>query len=114
MPVHELVQVEQVLQQLPGGRERRGHQLDQRLGVVGRDVLVGERGAQRARVRCLREPSIGRHAQGLLLHALAPTLQDFGLPTVHESGQAPLKHTIYGGGAHPFSIRSIVAAGIER
>ena len=44
--VDELVQVEQILQQLPALRERRRHQLDQRLGIVGGDVLVGERGAE--------------------------------------------------------------------
>ena len=49
--VDELVQVEQVLQQLPARRERGRDELDERLGVVGRDVLVRERGA-RARRGC--------------------------------------------------------------
>ena len=56
--VDELVQVEQVLQQLPARAERRRDQLDQRLGIVGGDVLVGERRTQRARdaasARCAR------------------------------------------------------------
>ena len=46
MPVHELMDVAQVLQQLPCFAERRGHQLDQRFGIVGSDVLVGERRSQ--------------------------------------------------------------------
>ena len=41
--IDELVQVAQVLQQLPALRERRRNQLDQRLRVVSRDVLVGQR-----------------------------------------------------------------------
>ena len=48
--VDELVQVQQVLQQLPARAEGRRHQLDQRFGVIGGDVLVGQRRAQRGRM----------------------------------------------------------------
>ena len=53
VPVDELMDVAQILQQFPGLAERRGDQLDQRFGKIGGDVLVGERRAQRGRVRSL-------------------------------------------------------------
>ena len=74
--VDELVQVEQVLQQLPAGAEGRRDELDQRLGIVRGDVLVGERGAQRARMRRLRDAAVGRDAQRFLFDALAAALND--------------------------------------
>src|SRR6185437_11982613 len=94
------VQVEEVLQQLPSGGERRRDQLDQRLGIVGRDVLTGERGAERAWVRRRSEASLRRDAQGLLLQALAATLEDLRLAAVDERGQAPLEGDIEAGAAH--------------
>ena len=51
MPVDELMDVAEVLQQLPALVERRSDQLDQRLGEIGGDVLIGERRAERRRVR---------------------------------------------------------------
>src|SRR5581483_10610225 len=72
--VDELVQVEKVLQQLPRGREGGGDELDQSLGIVGRDVLAGQRRAERVRVGRLHETSLRRDAQRLLLQALAATL----------------------------------------
>src|SRR6185437_14679284 len=100
MAVDELVQVEEVLQQLPSGGERRRDQLDQRLGIVGRDVLTGERGAERAWVRRRSEASLRRDAQGLLLQALAAALEDLRLAAVDERGQAPLEGDIEAGAAH--------------
>ena len=55
MPIHELVDVAQILQQLPCLAERRSDQLDQRLGEIRRDVLVGERCAERGRMPGLRD-----------------------------------------------------------
>ena len=55
MPIDELVQIQQVLQQLPALRERRRHQLDERFGKIRGDVLVRQRGAERARMRRVRE-----------------------------------------------------------
>ena len=46
--IHELVDIAQILQQLPGLAERRRDQLDQRLGKIRRDVFIGQR---RARAR---------------------------------------------------------------
>ena len=74
--VDELVQVEQVLQQLPARAEGRRDQLDQRLGIVRGDVFVGERRAERARMRRLRDAPVGRDAQRFLLDALAAALND--------------------------------------
>ncbi len=110
--VDELVQVQQVLQQLPGRREGGRDELDQGLGIVGRDVLVGERRAERQWVRRFCKAPVGRHPQRLLLHALAPTLQDLGLAAVHECGQALLEGAVYCGCAHPFSICCIPGASI--
>jgi len=63
VPIDELVQVQQVLQQLPAVGEGRGDQLDQRFGVIGGDVLVGERRAERDRMWSVREVPRGQHAQ---------------------------------------------------
>ena len=95
--VDELVQVEQVLQQLPGSAEGRRDQLDQRLGIVGGDVLVGERRAQRARMRRLRDAPVGRHAQRFLFDALAAALDDFGLAAVDQRRQGLFELAVDGG-----------------
>ena len=101
--VDELVQVEQVLQQLPARRESGRHQLDQRFGIIRRDVLVGERRSERARVRGLRQAPHGRDPQRLLLHTLAPALQQLGLTAVDERGEAPLEDAIDCEIAHEFA-----------
>ena len=49
MAIHELMDIAQILQQLPGLAERRSDQLDQRLGKIRGDVLVGERSAESGR-----------------------------------------------------------------
>ena len=63
VPIDELVDVAQILQQLPRLAERRGNQLDQRLGEIGCNVLIGERRAQSRGVGRLYEFARGRHAQ---------------------------------------------------
>src|SRR6202051_452723 len=42
MTVDELMDVAKILQQFPALEERRSHQLDQRFGEIGGDVVVGE------------------------------------------------------------------------
>ena len=61
--VNELVQVQQVLQQLPAAGKCRRHQLNQRFGKVRRDVYIRQRRAQVARVRGRCEHPVGAHAQ---------------------------------------------------
>src|SRR5262249_53969148 len=100
MPIDELVQIEQVLKQLPALRERWRHELDQRFGKIRRDVLVRERGAELARMRRLRKLPARRHAQGFLLHALAPALQNLRLATVDEGREAPLEDAIHSCARH--------------
>ena len=97
MLVDELVQVEQVLQQLPGSAEGRRDQLDQRLGIVGGDVFVGERRAEGARMRRLRDTPVGRHAQRLLFDALAAALDDFGLAAIDQRRQGLFELAVDGG-----------------
>src|ERR1700735_2509585 len=94
------MQVEEVLQELPARREGRRHQLDQRLGVVCRDVLVGERRAERARMRGLADVTGAGNAQRLLFHALAAALQDVGLAAVDESRKSSFEFTVYAGLGH--------------
>jgi hypothetical protein len=98
--VDELMQIEQVLQQLPAGRESRRHQLDQRLGIIRRDVNIGECRAQGPRVGGGCQRAIGTHAQRFLLDTLAATLQDLRLTVVDECGQSPLKGAIDSRPAH--------------
>ena len=110
--VDELVQVEQVLQQLPRGAEGGRHQLDQRLGIVGGDVLVGERRAQRPRMRRLRDAPVGGDAQRLLFDALAAALDDLGLAAVDQRRQGLFELAVDGGShAGPASCRQ--AAGLR-
>ena len=88
--VDELVQVQQVLQQLPALRERRRDELDERFGEIRGDVLVRQRRAERgAGARCCASRAVRRDAQRLLLYALAPALQDLRLAAVDEGGEAP-------------------------
>ncbi len=97
--VDELVQVEQVLQQLPARAERGRHQLDQRLGIVRGDVVVRERGAERGGMRRLRDVAVGRDAQGFLFDALAPALNDPGLAAVDQRREGVFELAV-DGGAH--------------
>ena len=95
--VDELVQVAEVLQQLPGVRERRRDQLDQRLGVVGGDVLVGQGRPEGPRVGGLRDQALGGDPQGFLLGALEAALEGVGGLGVHQGGQAAVEGA---GGRH--------------
>ena len=90
LAVDELVQVAQVLHQLPGLVEGRRDELDQRLGVVRRDAFVGERRAQRPWVRALGDLSIRPDPKRLLLHALETATQRTGGVAVDEASEASL------------------------
>ena len=102
VPIDELVQVAEVLGQFPGLGKGRRHQLDQRLGIVGRDVLVGQRRAQRLRVGRRGDPASRRDPEGFLLDALEPALERGGGTAVHETRQAAFKTAIDG---HAFRAR---------
>ena len=92
--IDELVQVAQVLQQFLVVVEGRRDQLGQRFRIVGGDVRIGQRRAQRARVRRLRDVAIGRDPQRFALQA-APAARDQPLlAAVHQRSQAPLIHAI--------------------
>ncbi len=94
MPIDELMQIEQVLEQLPALRERRRHELDERFGKISRDVIVGQRRPERTRMRAPREIAFRRHPQRLFLHTLAPTLQHLRLAGVDEGGEASFEDAI--------------------
>ena len=100
VPVDELVQVAEVLQQLPGLAEGGRDQLDQRLRVVGRHVRTRQRRAQPRRMRRLGDPSLRRHPQRLLLDPLASALQRAGLARVDQRGQPSLEAAIDAGDCH--------------
>src|SRR5690606_644349 len=70
MAVDELMQIAQILQQLPGLGKRGRDELDQRFGIVGRDVLVSQRRTERRRMRALLDPALRRDPQRLFLDAL--------------------------------------------
>ena len=91
MPIDKLMQVEQVLQQFPAGGEGRRDKLNQRLGIVGRDVLVRERGTERTRVRRDRDVPVGRDAQRLALQPTAAAGQQLLLAAVTQRRQPPLE-----------------------
>jgi hypothetical protein len=92
--IDELMQVAQVLQQFLVVVEGRRDQLDQRFGIVGGDVRIGQRRAQRARMRRLRDMAIGRHPQRFALQA-APAARDQALlAAVHQRGETAFIHAI--------------------
>ena len=86
--VDELVDVAQVLQQLPGLAERRGHQLDQRLGEIGGDVFVGERRAERLRVaRCAMIQPVGSTRSDSFSTPLRPPRSTAALAGIDQPGE---------------------------
>ena len=93
--VDELVQVEQVLQQLPGRAESRRDQLDQRFGIIGGDVLVRERRAEARGMRRLRDGPSGVRA-ATLFDPLEPALQDAGAAGVDHAGETALEGSVDG------------------
>src|SRR5579862_4565925 len=100
------MQVEEILQQLPARGKSRRHELDERFGIVRRDVLVGERRAQQRRVRRLRDAAGGIDAQRFLLDPLAPALEDLRLAAVDQAGKASLKDAIDTLSSHESACRS--------
>ena len=94
MTVDELMDVAQILQQFPRLAERRGDQLDQGLGKIGRDVLVRERRAERGRMTGLRDLARGRDAQRFLLDAFAPAAQHRPFAGIDESRQPALEFLV--------------------
>lgn len=71
-----------------------GNELDQRLGKIGRDVLVREGSAQYGRMTCLGDLAPGRHPQRLLLDAFAATTQHRPFAGVDESRQPALESPV--------------------
>jgi hypothetical protein len=99
MLVDELVQVREVLQQLPARAERGRNQFDQRFGIIRGDVFVREGRAECARVRSLGDAPRRRDAQRFPFDALAPTLDDAGLAAVDQRRECLFELAI-DGGAH--------------
>ena len=100
VPVGELVQVQQVLQQLPGLGHRRCDQFEQGLGVVGRDLRIGQRRAERCRVRRRGNAAPRRDPQRFLFDALATAAQDAALAGVDQPRQPALEDAIDARGRH--------------
>ena len=48
----------------------------------------------------LRQPPVGLHPQGLLLHPLAAALQYLGLPAIEQGRHTALEDTINAGSGH--------------
>ena len=94
MPVHELVQIAEVLQQFPIGAERRRDELDQRLGIIRRNVIIGERRAECRGMRRGRDATFGGDAQGFLLDPTTAALQQRGIAGIDQRRQAALKDAI--------------------
>ena len=88
LPIDELVDVAEVLLEFPGPVERRCHELDQGFRVVGRDVRMGQRRAERARMRRLRDMPLRRDPERLPLDALQAAREHALLARVHQAGQA--------------------------
>ena len=100
LAVDELVDVAEVLLELPGTRERRRDELDQGFRVVGRDVRVGQRRAERSRVRRLRDPPVGRDPERLPLHPFQAARQHAVLTGIHEPRKAAFEGAVEAVSAH--------------
>ena len=70
--MRERVQVAEKLQRLPVALLRRGDELGQRLGVVGGEIGMSQRRAERTRMGPMREVAALVGAQALLLDAAQP------------------------------------------
>ncbi len=108
--VHELVQVAEVLQQLLIVVEGRRDQLDQRFGIVGGDVRIGQRRAERMRMRRLRDVAIRPHTQRFALQPPAPARDQTLLAAVHQRRQPTFVHAIDHDTRHHPSVAPATAA----
>src|SRR6266481_3046742 len=95
MTVDELVYVAKILQQFPALEERRSHQLDQRFGKIGGDVVVGERRAQSGRMRRLDNLPVRRYTQGLLFDTLAAAAEHASFAGIDESREPAFESSVH-------------------
>ena len=95
MPVDELMDIAQILHQLPGLAERRRDQFDQRFGKIRGDVFVGQRRAQGLRMARLGNLTRRANPQRLLFHALAAAAQYRPFAGIDESGKPPFEISIH-------------------
>ena len=73
LAVDETLGIVEKAQRIAKMVERRGHQFEQRLGIIGGDTRVRQRRTQRARMRGLRNAAVGGDAQAFLFETdLAP------------------------------------------
>jgi len=107
VPVHELMNVAQILQEFPRFAEWRRDQFDQGFGEIGRDVLVGQRRSQRLGMACVDDFAVDRHAQGFLLDALAPAAQYRPLAGIKQAREATLEDLIHHVTQHLSSIHDL-------
>ena len=96
--IDELVQVAEELGEFPGLRKGGRHQLDQRLGVVGGDVVVRERRPEGSRVWRPRDTPLWRHPERFLLDALQAPLQGALRAAVDQRGKTSFKDAVDGHG----------------
>ncbi len=69
----------------------RGDELQQRFGVVGGDLFVGQRGTQGFRVRRLRQATFTGHAQAFTLDAVQALFEQGEVSALAEQGQAAVE-----------------------
>ena len=79
----------------------RGHELQQRFGVVGGDIRVGQRRAETLGVRFLRQQSVVVHPQAFLFDTAADVAQGRGRTAVLDAGEIVVKRL--GQGVHSSS-----------
>src|ERR1019366_8582658 len=94
MPVNELMDIAQILQQLPTLEEWRGYQLDQGFGKIRRDVIVGERRTQRKRMPRLDDFAGRRNTQRFFLDALAAPAQHGSFAGIDEPREPALEFLV--------------------
>lgn len=71
--------------------QRWGNELDQRFGVIRGDLFVGQRRAERFRVRRLCQPTLNGYAQAFALYTMQALLEQGQVGRLAEQVQAAVQ-----------------------
>ncbi|MCY1250581.1 hypothetical protein D9M72_642330 [compost metagenome] len=80
--------------------QRRRDELQQRLGIVGGDLFMGQRRAQGFRVRGLRQPGFTGNAQAFTLNTMQALLEQRKVGSLAQQGQAAVEKFAQDGFLH--------------
>ncbi|MCY1172697.1 hypothetical protein D9M73_128400 [compost metagenome] len=91
LAVGKAVNAVQARQRIGRIGQGRGDELQQRLGIVGGDLFIGQRGTQFFRVRRLRQATFIGHAQAFTFDAVKALFEQREVSALAEQGQAAVE-----------------------